>query len=570
MLDLTARYEPGQDAFSIKSVTASTNFRKPAEKNDSFNRILNKIRQRSQDLKPVNNEFDKSSDPIKLKNISARKTGLVNSEKSESIAPVDDNKSNCPCQSEPDQSVSENNRQATSQQDQDGANTENDAELLTAMSQPEYAAAEVLDQNSSVGWEASASSAASKNSTDTLIEVPLNETQPFTAVPARQANDVASQQVGLKVGMENAVSLTTQVQPIDTRPAAIPSQEMESNLATASREDIADLPKNQLNSAAIPVLVDGRAANDTVKGDLTFVARDLEMAATVSINSQPANDQDLPNPQSSTASGAEDAKSEKADKALNPEDIRFKLMARNLLDSKPDEKQSATDIKKILVSESQRLSAAKSVAEVGLTETPEAKSHEEMLPTTISGLEKVINTTGKTGLEAQTNVSQSAASNADPKDLIEQIVKKAEMLSKASNSEIKIQLKPEFMGKMIIKIAVEDGLVTAKFITESQHVKQLLEANLGSLRQSLESQGLRVDRTEVNVQLENGGSFHGDDSGRQQMWDEYADRNNYNRFDHSTGADYRPGDEAIWEPYTEITTVDPADLLADGKVDFMI
>ncbi len=81
------------------------------------------------------------------------------------------------------------------------------------------------------------------------------------------------------------------------------------------------------------------------------------------------------------------------------------------------------------------------------------------------------------------------------------------------------------MGKMIIKIAVEDGLVTAKFITESQHVKQLLEANLGSLRQNLESQGLRVDRTEVNVQLDNGGSFHGNDSGRQQMWEEYADRN---------------------------------------------
>lgn len=135
---------------------------------------------------------------------------------------------------------------------------------------------------------------------------------------------------------------------------------------------------------------------------------------------------------------------------------------------------------------------------------------------------------------------------------------------------MKIQLKPEFLGKMMIKIALEDGVVTARFITESQQVKHLLEANMGSLKQSLESQGLRVDRTEVNVQLDNGGAFHGNDSGRQQMWQEYAERNNYNRLSSQARDEYGGVQDLALEPYGETNSMNTAAMLGDGKVDFMI
>ena len=550
MLDLTARYEPGQETFPIRSVTASNKYRKPTGKNDSFNHILNTARQFSQDLKPVNTKSDKSSDVSKLENISVCPTKLDKSEKTVAASPAVADKPNVVDkqtvvdQPESDQSLqlaSVKISQEATEQDQSGANTENDAELLTNMSQAELVPVEVLDQSSSVGLEASMSSVVSKNPTDIQIEVPLNETQPLTAVPAQQEIDLASQRVSLKSGMETVASLlnelkasgqdlpvsqsATQAQQMESQTEPVQLEQNASNLATATtaKKDMADLINIQTNSAAIPVLVDGRAmSNTTAGGDLAFVAQAPEMAQPVSLSSQKSDEQDLANQGSTTASGAEDAKSEKVNKALPPEDLRFKLIAKTLSENKEsDDNQPATDIKKLLTSESQRLSAAKSVTETStLTETPAANSQTETLPTTVSGLEKAIHTTVRTGLESQTNASQSPASTVDPEDLIEQIVKKVEMLSKASNSEIKIQLKPEFMGKMIIKIAVEDGLVTAKFITESQHVKQLLEANLGSLRQNLESQGLKVDRTEVNVQLDNGGSFHGNDSGRQQMWEE--------------------------------------------------
>lgn len=106
----------------------------------------------------------------------------------------------------------------------------------------------------------------------------------------------------------------------------------------------------------------------------------------------------------------------------------------------------------------------------------------------------------------------------DAKEVFDQIVKKAELMLKQGASEMKIELKPEFLGKMTIKILVDEGVVTAKFIAENLKVKQILESNLNTLRQSLESQGLRIEKAEVNVQLNNGGMFDGSENSRQFLW----------------------------------------------------
>ncbi len=67
---------------------------------------------------------------------------------------------------------------------------------------------------------------------------------------------------------------------------------------------------------------------------------------------------------------------------------------------------------------------------------------------------------------------------------------------------------------------MEEGVVTARFIAENQQVRHLLENNLPALRQNLEAQGLRVDRAEVNVALNNGGMFDGSEGSRQYLWQE--------------------------------------------------
>lgn len=272
--------------------------------------------------------------------------------------------------------------------------------------------------------------------------------------------------------------------------------------------------------------------------------------------------------------GEEKSQTDTQSKTLGTEDLRLKLAENNMVKAanKTGKAQTSTDVKKLMLAESQRLFTAKPVAteETSTTNIGADKGQSESF-SSITGLEKTMFGTEKPTVVSPSSTPQAAAQKVDVQDMIEQIIKKAEMISKDSNSEMKIQLKPEFMGKMIIKIAVEDGLVTAKFITESQHVKQVLEANLNSLKQNLESQGLKVDRTEVNVQLDNGGSFHGNESGREQMWQEYADRNDQrNRFTYQSIEDYQQGSEAGLESALEAVSDHAGNYTVDGRVDFMI
>lgn len=121
---------------------------------------------------------------------------------------------------------------------------------------------------------------------------------------------------------------------------------------------------------------------------------------------------------------------------------------------------------------------------------------------------------------------QAAAAEVDTSDIVEQIVRKAELMVKQNSSQVKIELQPEFLGKLTIKVVMEEGAVTARFITDNHQVKQMLESNINLLKQSLEAQGMRVERAEVNVQLNNGGLFDGSEGNRQWMFNQQNQHHN--------------------------------------------
>ncbi len=106
-----------------------------------------------------------------------------------------------------------------------------------------------------------------------------------------------------------------------------------------------------------------------------------------------------------------------------------------------------------------------------------------------------------------------------PQEVIEQILDKIEIIQSKKLAELTLELKPDVLGKMTIKLAMEEGSLIARFITDNLHVKNILESNLNSLRQTLESQGIKVEKTEVNVQLNNGGMFDGSEGNQQDRWE---------------------------------------------------
>lgn len=98
-------------------------------------------------------------------------------------------------------------------------------------------------------------------------------------------------------------------------------------------------------------------------------------------------------------------------------------------------------------------------------------------------------------------------------ELADQMLQSGKLKLLAAKQEIELQLKPEYLGKLAIRLTLENGAMTAKFVVESYQVSKMLEQNLPQLRQTLADQGIRFDQAQVEVG--DPGSFAQD---RQPQW----------------------------------------------------
>lgn len=83
--------------------------------------------------------------------------------------------------------------------------------------------------------------------------------------------------------------------------------------------------------------------------------------------------------------------------------------------------------------------------------------------------------------------------------VLKQVVEKAEMVVHDDKSEMVMQLKPESLGKITLKVIHERGEVIARFVAENEQVKAILESNLQLLKDSLQKSGVSVQNLEVSV-----------------------------------------------------------------------
>jgi hypothetical protein len=95
--------------------------------------------------------------------------------------------------------------------------------------------------------------------------------------------------------------------------------------------------------------------------------------------------------------------------------------------------------------------------------------------------------------------SRDAASTAVKAGVFEQIVQRAAVQVKNDQGEIRIDLKPEFLGHVRLQIVTENQQVTVRIHTELPMVRDMIESNIQQLKSDLQQQGLRVERVEVAV-----------------------------------------------------------------------
>jgi flagellar hook-length control protein FliK len=89
-------------------------------------------------------------------------------------------------------------------------------------------------------------------------------------------------------------------------------------------------------------------------------------------------------------------------------------------------------------------------------------------------------------------------STPNQQEIVRQIVDHARLyLRPANQSEMVLQLRPEHLGELTLKVSVESGIVSATFHSDNPEVRQVIEASLPQLKQDLSQQGIKLDSVSV-------------------------------------------------------------------------
>ncbi len=99
----------------------------------------------------------------------------------------------------------------------------------------------------------------------------------------------------------------------------------------------------------------------------------------------------------------------------------------------------------------------------------------------------------------------SSAKDSDPAAnfsrtaTMSQIVEKAALTLKNGQSELRLNLKPDFLGQIHMRIVTENHQVTLKISTEFAAVKDIIEHNIYQLKADLQNHGLEINSLDVSV-----------------------------------------------------------------------
>lgn len=102
-------------------------------------------------------------------------------------------------------------------------------------------------------------------------------------------------------------------------------------------------------------------------------------------------------------------------------------------------------------------------------------------------------------VEGQTVQQFSSYLSADAVQIMEQIVQQMRVTISNEITTMEMQMNPENLGKVYVNISSEEGVVNAQFHATNEVVKEALETQIATLRESLNQAGVKVDSIEVTI-----------------------------------------------------------------------
>ena len=108
-----------------------------------------------------------------------------------------------------------------------------------------------------------------------------------------------------------------------------------------------------------------------------------------------------------------------------------------------------------------------------------------------------------------------------------QIVEQARLIRSAQNTEMVINLKPEHLGELTLRITLShSGALTANFYSDNAQVRAIIDNSLVQLKQELSNAGIKVEDVQVYAGLSDGGLSNGQGNA---AWQQNQQQRNSNR-----------------------------------------
>ena len=102
-------------------------------------------------------------------------------------------------------------------------------------------------------------------------------------------------------------------------------------------------------------------------------------------------------------------------------------------------------------------------------------------------------------VDGATTQQFSSYLSADSMQIMEQIVQQVRVTISNEVKTMEMQMNPENLGKVYVNISSEEGVVNAQFRATNEIVKEALETQIATLRESLNQAGVKVDAIEVTI-----------------------------------------------------------------------
>ncbi|MBX2987651.1 MAG: flagellar hook-length control protein FliK [Bdellovibrionaceae bacterium] len=135
---------------------------------------------------------------------------------------------------------------------------------------------------------------------------------------------------------------------------------------------------------------------------------------------------------------------------------------------------------------------------------------------------------------------------ADNEANVRQLMNQAQYLIKKGGGEVKVEMTPEGLGQIQMKVLVKDGKVNVQMLTESPEAKKAIDGSLSDLRSSLAAHKLSMDHVKVDVVSgTNTDSQTRNDSNMNQNPQRDGNRQFWNQFQENFGN--RGAREGFWD-----------------------